>query len=87
MTATQPDEMPAAFEQAFNTGDIEQVLALYESEAVLVPQPGQVVHGLAAIREALSRAKAANSPRAEASPDHGRYRAGLEQLETERKRT
>ena len=53
MTATQPDEMPAAFEQAFNTGDIEQVLALYESEAVLVPQPGQVVHGLAAIREAL----------------------------------
>jgi len=45
--------MPAVFEQAFNTGDIAQMLALYEPDAVLVPQPGQVVHGLAAIREAL----------------------------------
>jgi uncharacterized protein (TIGR02246 family) len=53
MPATQPDDMPAVFEQAFNTGDIDQVLALYESDAVLVPQPGQVVHGLPAIREAL----------------------------------
>jgi len=53
MPATQPDDMPAVFEQAFNTGDIDHVLALYEPDAVLVPQPGQVVHGLAAIREAL----------------------------------
>jgi uncharacterized protein (TIGR02246 family) len=53
MPANQPDEMPATFEQAFNTGNIEQVVALYESDAVLVPQPGQVVHGTAAIREAL----------------------------------
>jgi uncharacterized protein (TIGR02246 family) len=53
MPAIQPDDMPAVFEQAFNTGDIDQVLALYEPDAVLVPQPGQVVHGLAAIREAL----------------------------------
>ena len=53
MPATQPDDMPAAFEQAFNTGDINKLLALYESDAVLVPQPGQVVHGLAAIGEAL----------------------------------
>jgi uncharacterized protein (TIGR02246 family) len=45
--------MPAAFEQAFNTGDIDQVLALYEGDAVLVPQPGQVVEGLPAIGEAL----------------------------------
>ena len=53
MPAKHPDDMPATFEQAFNTGDIDQVLALYESDAVLVPEPGQVVHGLAAIREAL----------------------------------
>jgi ketosteroid isomerase-like protein len=45
--------MPAAFEQAFHSGDIQQVLALYEGAAVLVAQPGQVVHGTAAIREAL----------------------------------
>ena len=53
MPAIYPDEMPAAFEQAFNTGDINQVLARYESDAVLVPQPGQVVRGLATIDEAL----------------------------------
>jgi uncharacterized protein (TIGR02246 family) len=53
MPANQPDDMPATFEQAFNSGDIDQVLALYEADAVFVPQPGQVVHGLAAIREAL----------------------------------
>src|ERR1043165_1949896 len=53
MPATQPDDMPAAFEQAFNTGDIDQIVALYEPDAVLVPQPGQVVRGLSAIREAL----------------------------------
>jgi uncharacterized protein (TIGR02246 family) len=53
MPTTQPDDMPATFEQAFNTGDINQVLALYETDAVFVPQPGQVVHGLAPIREAL----------------------------------
>ena len=54
MPATQPEEMPATFEQAFNTGDISQILELYESDAVLVPEPGQVVHGTSAIREALS---------------------------------
>ncbi|MBV9547223.1 MAG: hypothetical protein JOY61_22870 [Chloroflexi bacterium] len=32
MPATQPDDMPAVFEQAFNTGDIDQVLALYEPD-------------------------------------------------------
>jgi ketosteroid isomerase-like protein len=37
--------MPATFETAFNTGDIEQVLALYEADAVVVPQPGQEVRG------------------------------------------
>jgi uncharacterized protein (TIGR02246 family) len=53
MPATQPDDMPAAFEQAFNSGEIEQLLALYESDAVIVPQPGQVVHGTAAIHDVL----------------------------------
>jgi uncharacterized protein (TIGR02246 family) len=54
MPATQPEDMPAAFEKAFNTGDISQILELYESDAVLVPEPGKVVHGTSAIREALS---------------------------------
>ncbi len=53
MPALQPEDMPSTFESAFNTGDIEQVMALYEPNAVLIPQPGQVVQGVAAAREAL----------------------------------
>jgi uncharacterized protein (TIGR02246 family) len=53
MSAKQPEDMPATFETAFNTGDIEQVLALYEADAVMVPQPGQMVRGADAIREVL----------------------------------
>src|SRR5437763_3213050 len=53
MPAKQPEDMPATFETAFNTGNIEQVLALYEADAVIVPQPGQMVRGADAIREVL----------------------------------
>ena len=41
------------FAKAFNAGDLEAVMALYEPAAILAPQPGQVVRGHAAIREAL----------------------------------
>jgi ketosteroid isomerase-like protein len=53
MPAMKPEEMAAEFERAFNTGDVEQVMALYEPNAVLVPEPGQVVRGTAALRAAL----------------------------------
>jgi ketosteroid isomerase-like protein len=43
----------AACLQPFNSGDIDQVLALYEPDAVIVPDPGQVLHGTAAIRQSL----------------------------------
>jgi uncharacterized protein (TIGR02246 family) len=45
--------MVPTFEAAFNSGDVEQVMALYEPDSVLVAQPGQTVAGPAAIREAL----------------------------------
>jgi uncharacterized protein (TIGR02246 family) len=45
--------MNSAFADAFNSGDIENLVSLYEPGAVLVPRPGQVVEGLEAIREAL----------------------------------
>jgi uncharacterized protein (TIGR02246 family) len=53
MPANTPEEVPATWEAAFNTGDIDQVMALYEADAVLVPEPGKKVAGSAAIREAL----------------------------------
>lgn len=41
------------FAEAFNSGDVDSIAALYEPEATLVPQPGQVVKGVHAIRQAL----------------------------------
>jgi ketosteroid isomerase-like protein len=53
MPATEPDQMHSLFELAFNTGDIDALMALYEPNAALVPQPGALAEGPAAIRESL----------------------------------
>ena len=53
MKVYKPEEMNAAFAEAFNSGEVERLLALYEPGAVLVPRPGQVVEGKQAIRAAL----------------------------------
>ena len=39
---------------AINHADLERALALYEKDAVLVAQPGQVARGSAEIKEALA---------------------------------
>jgi uncharacterized protein (TIGR02246 family) len=54
MPAHTPEELPPLFAQAFSAHDLEAALALYEPEATLIAQPGQVVTGTEAIREALS---------------------------------
>ncbi|HEY9401701.1 MAG TPA: SgcJ/EcaC family oxidoreductase [Pyrinomonadaceae bacterium] len=53
MKVYQPEDMNSAFAEAFNSGDIENLMALYEPSAVLVPVPGRVVEGSQAIRAAL----------------------------------
>jgi uncharacterized protein (TIGR02246 family) len=53
MPATEPEQMHGLFEQAFNAGDIEALMSLYEPDAALVPQPGVIAEGPAAIRESL----------------------------------
>jgi uncharacterized protein (TIGR02246 family) len=53
MPASEPEQMHRAFEEAFNAGDLEALMALYESDATLVPQPGAIAEGLDAIRESL----------------------------------
>jgi uncharacterized protein (TIGR02246 family) len=53
MAARRPDELDRLFAQALNAGNIDALLALYEPNAVLAPQPGQVVTGAQSIREAL----------------------------------
>lgn len=53
MPARTPEEVHRLFAGAFNAGDVKAILSLYEPSAVLVPQPGQMVRGQAAIRDAL----------------------------------
>jgi uncharacterized protein (TIGR02246 family) len=53
MFASKPEELNRVFEKAFNAGDLEALLALYEPGARLVLQSGEVAAGSKAIREAL----------------------------------
>jgi ketosteroid isomerase-like protein len=54
MAATEPEQMHGTFEEAFNAGDIDALMELYEPDATLVPQPGALAEGTAAIRESLA---------------------------------
>ena len=54
MPARTPDEIDTLFADALNAGDLAALVALYEPEASLMPSPGNVVVGKAAIGEALA---------------------------------
>ena len=45
--------MNAAFAAAVSSGDVEQLLALYEPDALLAPQPGLRARGTTELRAAL----------------------------------
>jgi uncharacterized protein (TIGR02246 family) len=53
MPATEPEQIHRLFEQAFNAGDVEALMALYEPDAALIPQPGAMAEGTTAIRDSL----------------------------------
>lgn len=53
MPARTPQEIHELFTRAFTARDTEALVALYEPTAAFTPQPGQVVTGHAAIREAI----------------------------------
>src|SRR4029453_11727680 len=48
MPAQQPTDIHRLMSEALATSDRDAALALYEPDAVFVPQPGQVASGLAA---------------------------------------
>jgi uncharacterized protein (TIGR02246 family) len=54
MPAHKPEELDELSVQALHSGDLDALVALYEPQACLTPEPGQVVTGTQAIREALS---------------------------------
>jgi uncharacterized protein (TIGR02246 family) len=54
MPATTPDEAVLAFADRLAAGDLPGALALYEDDAVLLPDPGTVVSGPDGLRQGLS---------------------------------
>lgn len=61
MAATRPEACDALFEQHLNAGELDALVALYEDGATLLPEPGTVVTGRTAIREALGSLIAAGA--------------------------
>jgi len=53
MAARNPEDLDRLFAGALNTGNIEELMALYEPQASLMASPGKIVAGSDAIREAL----------------------------------
>ena len=53
MPAHSPAEINRLFAEALQASDVDGLVALYEPEASLVPQPGQLVTGTEAIRQAM----------------------------------
>ena len=53
--ARTPEELHSLFVDAFNAADLEGLLALYESDAAMVPKPHQLVRGRQNITHALQQ--------------------------------
>lgn len=53
MAARAPEEIDPVWSEAFNAGDADGVLSLYEPGAAFVVPTGEVITGLDAIREVL----------------------------------
>jgi uncharacterized protein (TIGR02246 family) len=54
MAARSPEEIDRVFERELNAANLEGLLALYEPSATFTVEPGKVVAGTAAIKEALA---------------------------------
>lgn len=58
---TDPAAFPRAFDAALNTGDLERIVALYDEQAVLHVQSGEIHSGTAAVRAELQQLIAAKA--------------------------
>jgi uncharacterized protein (TIGR02246 family) len=54
MPAHAPEEVAQLWAESLTAGNLEALVELYEPDATLVAQPGEVVTGVEAIREVLS---------------------------------
>jgi ketosteroid isomerase-like protein len=55
MEATaMPEQVLEAIVDGINTGNLDSLMPLYESEAAFATQPGSLAHGASGVREALA---------------------------------
>lgn len=54
MSAQTPERLCTLFTECFGAGDLDALVALYEDQAVLLPQPGHMARGRVAIRASLA---------------------------------
>lgn len=54
MKASEPRDLPGLFLQALNSGDVDSVVALYEPDGVVAPDPARLVAGQAAIESMVT---------------------------------
>jgi uncharacterized protein (TIGR02246 family) len=53
MPAQNPEDVDRLFEQYLNAGDLENLVALYEDDGVLMVPGGEIFQGTARLREGL----------------------------------
>ena len=54
MSTATPQQVLQSIVAGINSGDLEGLMSLYESEAAFATQPGSLAHGAAGVREALT---------------------------------
>ena len=54
MSTATPEQVLETIVTGINSGDLDSLMPLYESEAAFVPQPGNLAPGAPGVRDALS---------------------------------
>jgi uncharacterized protein (TIGR02246 family) len=54
MSTAKPERVLESIVAGINSGDLESLMPLYESEAAFATEPGSVAHGAPGVREALA---------------------------------
>ena len=54
MSTATPEQVLESIVAGINSGQLERLMPLYESKAAFAAEPGNLAHGAAGVREALS---------------------------------
>ena len=54
MSTATPEQVLESIVDGINSGDLDSLMSLYESEAAFATQPGSLAHGSPAVSEALT---------------------------------